>query len=309
MPKPPWILSLLFIVVVGAGCAGVNSPLTVDDLAGEGTNDGSDDASSDKVDLASPPITCGTGLRQCGAMCIPMSACCVPSDCPSQPNGTAQCNMNKCTFTCSSGFKLCNSVCISWNLCCTAGDCPVTTDSSSTTCDMMGLCHIGMCKPGFYDLDGKYANGCECKDAGIAQACSAATDKGALTVGGSTSVTGNLPAMGLADWITVNFSGNGDPSYHPRISFMTNPGNNLRFDVYSNCNGGAQACGEGGNASARVSWEVLYTGGDFSPPAGQGAVQSFMAIPPVGNNGQVYIKVYRVSGTPDCSSYTLSIAN
>jgi hypothetical protein len=144
-------------------------------------------------------------------------------------------------------------------------------------------------------------------DAGCAgdsygKSCAVATNLVTPTAGSPSVVVGVLPSTGDADWFVVTFDGSADPqkTYHPSVNVTGDPG--VVFDVYSSCAGTALACGEGGSSVGETSWEVFYAQGD---PTGS----SFAPIAPVGNAGQVLIKVYRASGAPTCNAFALTVSN
>ncbi len=184
----------------------------------------------------------------------------------------------------------------------------------ATACNSInGTCHIKSCASGWYDIDGQYTDGCECKDLGIGRSCQSATNLGQLPIGGMLSPSGNLPVTGAENWFTVQFTGNASPGYHPSVSFSTNKNNEYVFDVVADCSGAQQGCQveSGKTANGVTAWEVATTGGDFTPPAGQNTpIQTFAATPAVGNGGTVFVRVYRAGGgAPTCNSFTLTISN
>jgi len=132
--------------------------------------------------------------------------------------------------------------------------------------------------------------------------CAGPTPVGALSIGLSTTYTGNLVPLGAEQWLSVSFTGNTSTAYHPRIRFTSNPGAAFRFDIVTNCAGTLLACGvEGGNSMAIQDWETSTTAvapGYRTP------------IPPVGSGGTVLVHVYRRAGLPvTCDSYTITFSN
>jgi hypothetical protein len=132
--------------------------------------------------------------------------------------------------------------------------------------------------------------------------CVAATVLSTPQEGDPVTATGVLPAAGGADWFVVTFLGSADPqkTYHPSVVLSGDPG--IVFDVYPTCSGVALGCGEGGQCVGKTTWEVFYTEGDSTGLAWE-------PIPPVGNAGQVYIKVYRSTGSSTCDPFSLSVTN
>jgi hypothetical protein len=298
MHKLSWI-----IVALAAGCAAPHSGHV------GGGHDGSSDLGNVDMhgggDMARSSLGCNPGYSKCGSMCILVTQCCTANDCPQSPNSMATCTQGRCSISCNGGFKLCNGGCIKSDLCCTDSDCGPQSNTQATACDgTTGQCHVTMCKPGYYDIDGQYADGCECKDGGRSRACTSASDLGPLPLGSSLSVSGNLPETGAANWFTMTFQGDGQTTYHPKVWLSNDPNGQFRFDVFADCNGGGIACGEGNgsNATGVQIWEVYQSGGDSTGT-------TYQATPAVGSGGTVKVHVYRVSSPVTCDSYTLTITN
>jgi hypothetical protein len=171
-----------------------------------------------------------------------------------------------------------------------------------------------VCFNRFFDVNGVYSDGCECLEVSLPTSCGAPTNLGTLGVGDvPRTMTGNLPVNGEENWFEVVFAGNTNTAYHPTIALTSNPGNAYQFDVYSDCAFRSLSCqvqnpGDVGNSTGLTTWETFYP--PSNPPYNtndpRGGV--FTPIPPVGNNGTVLIRVFRV-GAPTCATYTLSISN
>jgi hypothetical protein len=152
--------------------------------------------------------------------------------------------------------------------------------------------------PGWYDVNGIYADGCECADDGTSKSCNTATGLGSLVNGGSVSSTGDLPLITESDYLQVTFGGPSNVlAYHPKISFTVNPNNDFVFDVLSSCGVTFPACTDNACVSL-TTWEHFYTGGDPTQPT------EFVPVP---NVGTVTIRVYRKTGGSTCENYTLLI--
>ena len=155
------------------------------------------------------------------------------------------------------------------------------------------------CNSNYYDIDGVYANGCECGDDGYSGTCSGAatgsSNLGAVTAGQSPIVvTGRLPAGGSQDdWFRVNFSTGSRPGAGvPTIDFLSNPGGNYRMDIRYSC--GSNVC------TNRTSWSFR----DNQATAGANQWN----WNPTGWPTQVYVRVYRVNGGQNCTDYQLRIS-
>lgn len=236
--------------------------------------------------------------------------------CPPVANGTPACSASTCGIgTCSAGWGNCDAnpangcetnTTNNISNCGACGNaCTNTANVTATTCSA-SACAVTLCNGGYYDIDGSYADGCECATAGTSAACAAPTALGALTVGQSAAYTGNLVPAGQEAWLVVTFTSNLNYSYHPSVS-LTAGASEFKFDLLTNCTGTpAGSCGnEGGSSTGVTSWETVYTGGDPGNPLGY-----FQPIPPPGASGTVLIHVYRATGLPvTCNSYTLTISN
>jgi hypothetical protein len=168
---------------------------------------------------------------------------------------------------------------------------------------------VSGCNTGYYDINGAFSDGCECPDTVYGTSCGGATGLGTLNYNDSRTVTSQLPASGSEQaWFVINFPSNGsNPStaYHPHIA-LTQGAGEYKFDVQSNC-GGALAftcntAGDSSNATNLTSFDV-QGGGDYG-------TNTYGAVPAVGTNGQVYIKVHRANTSAvSCNPFTLVISD
>jgi hypothetical protein len=254
--------------------------------------------------------SCPAGKTGCTigstSSCITTGTCCDNSSC----GVTGEtCSAAGGTCSCPSGEHICATTnsCITAAQCCTVTDCPDTTDVASTACTM-NACTISQCDSGWADADGNYMNGCECMVAAPPNTCGGSNNVGAIAVGGTKTETGNLPTSGTEIWYTVTFQG--WPTYHPKVSLTTNPGNAYEFDIYSTCGTTVLTCGGTGEGTSiqKTSWEEGPTGGDTG---GQGINTSgYTPTPIVGSNGLINIRVYLVPGQPTtCMPFTLTITD
>jgi hypothetical protein len=246
--------------------------------------------------------TCPTGESVCttstSSLCITTGTCCTDSDCPvtgetcASPGGTC---------ACPTGDSICMSSnsCISSTACCTAADCPPPPHVMTTDCSA-GVCGIMTCVSGWVNVDGTYADGCECQDDVYGKTCATVSDEASVDLGQSVNITGDLPIAGEENWFEFTFPDYTAPTFHAKITLSTNPGNEFLFNVYDpTCASTAMACGDGGNSIARTTWEISET--DTNSP--------IVTFPTVGSAGVVFVEVYRASGAPTCDSYTLTISD
>ena len=122
--------------------------------------------------------------------------------------------------------------------------CPPPGGASTVSC-IGGSCRIDSCAPGTFDVDGAYANGCECADDPSATACAASTDIGAISAGSSTVVMG-AAMPGQQDWYQVDFPsvGRGPANGNPQIRLTGPSASNFELDFFSAC-GSSIMCGTG----------------------------------------------------------------
>ncbi|UJR87117.1 hypothetical protein [Sandaracinus amylolyticus] len=231
----------------------------------------------------------------------------------SSVNGTSFCSSGTCQIAaCNPGYQSCDGLAgtgCETNVTNDAQHCGACGNACATTCVgnvtatscAGGTCQIVGCAPGYQNIDGVCANGCECQASSISQSCATPMVLPTLLITQTTTVSANLAVGGTEAWYMARFATNTSPSYHPRIRFTTNPSDQFRFDVRTNCTGTATSCGnEGGVSNGLTDWETYMTG----PPG------YYDVIPPVGNNGSVLVRVYRRPGFPvSCAQFTLTISN
>lgn len=251
-----------------------------------------------EINTTNNPLNCGACNTQCNVF-----------------NGTAGCSSSMCTIaSCNAGWGNCNGLSqdgCETNLTNSVGNCGscgnncaanCTGNVAATTCSS-STCGISACSGANYNVDGTCTNGCECPSKGTSSTCGSPSALGTVGIGQTITYIGNLVPNGQEAYLTVTFTGNTNINYRPRIR-ITLGATEFAFDILSNCQGNALACGvEGGNSTARDNWEVDYA-------SGVTANANLIAIPPVGNNGTVIIHMYRRSGKPlTCNNYTLTISN
>ena len=181
-----------------------------------------------------------------------------------------------------------------------------------------GACFVDSCSASWFNIDGKFDNGCECKwDAteGGTDGCSAALDKGTLDdTGQTTTVTGNIIPSGDVDWYKVTAKDLADTTcdnFYLRVRFTSNPSNAFVFDVFrGGCSSTNQIC----NGTTDHTWAT-----DFFTGTGTTAKGQCPCVPSPGVTNKnicddqtsvFYVKVYRGSGkTINCDNYSLEITN
>jgi hypothetical protein len=214
-------------------------------------------------------------------------------------NDGCEANLNTDNGNCGGCGNVCNA-----NTCGGSGQNVATASCSG------GACGISACAGNWQDTDGQCFDGCECGLSTVTTTCpQGAYNLGSLPVGGQpVSHTSNLfPASPNAAYYVVTFSGNTITSFHPRIT-LTDPLGEFVMEVSSDCTTLISNCTQFGDtltSSGITTWEVQYTGGDTASYPLTGS--HFQAIPPVGNGGTVYVKVYRKVGWTKCNNaYTIT---
>src|SRR4051812_37388068 len=128
-----------------------------------------------------------------------------------------------------------------------------------------GQCVVGTCNPGYFDVDDKGMNGCECR---LEQTETPATSQcsGAAMVSGvhdgmpsKVEIVGNLVPKGDEDWYLVRSMDDPEQDgmcsrYDLKIKFAENPGDAARFDVYDDC-GMPAKCSGGEHPTGLLEYE------------------------------------------------------
>ncbi|GMV43047.1 MAG: hypothetical protein AMXMBFR64_47630 [Myxococcales bacterium] len=176
-----------------------------------------------------------------------------------------------------------------------------------------GSCYVASCAQTWYNVDGLFYNGCECKQdsyEGGAAGCANAVNLGDVPDNGSTKTfSANVVPAGDEDWFRFTAVDSADTTcdaFDVRILFLSNPSNAFRFDVYrGGCASGNVICA----ASTEHRWYTdFYTANLGECPCATAAEPNKHVCT---NNGAVfYIRVYRVGGAAvTCDSYSIEVSN
>jgi Cys-rich repeat protein len=165
-----------------------------------------------------------------------------------------------------------------------------------------GMCEVANCNGGFFDVDGNFGNGCECKGDAAASSCGGASPIGNIDIGQSQTRTGNLVGN-VDDWYSVSFVGaHNSKSYNAQVALTTNPNNWFRIDVYADCGFNAISCvTEGGVSQGVTTWQEYWV-----DQQNNGQTQP---IANFGTNNTVYVRVHRVAGPVTCDNYVLTVSD
>jgi hypothetical protein len=167
------------------------------------------------------------------------------------------------------------------------------------------------------NVGGTYPTGCSCEDDGSPKTCSSAANIATLTIGhAAIDETGVLPTAGESNWYSFTFATDtGTTAYHPKIALtgadVTGLGTGVVFAVYTSCAGSvggplATTCsfsgGDNTGEGALTTWEIQDT--DPNTP-----IDTHVPITDISATGEVWIEVYRATGSPTCNTYTLAVSD
>jgi hypothetical protein len=164
---------------------------------------------------------------------------------------------------------------------------------------MSGACHIVSCAATAFDVDGQYADGCECLDDLNAAACATPTNLGSMNPGDpAISAIGRVPDPNASDWFTIQFPAAGGT---PDIKLSVNDGTAFRFEVKADCTTDLTCMMEdAGTAAGVTEWQFNDNcQGDTNP----GACSTRNVAWP----STVIFRVFRTTAGASCTSYTVSI--
>lgn len=187
-------------------------------------------------------------------------------------------------------FEICDSI---------DNDCNGKTDDGSADANcgavaggsskcVSGVCGVGSCAKGFYDVNGDATDGCECAALGatngLGAVCGVANDLGDLPDGSASIQKGGQILPGeQGDWYKFKATDLPDTqpascdNYNIHISFVLNPGNIFAFDVYrGSCAVADQVC----SAETVHDWSTSYYGPPPFGPGNKGTPTSFGVMTP-----------------------------
>jgi hypothetical protein len=304
---------------------------------------GKDDDCNGTADDGIAPVTCGSGVcANTAPGCVGgVPGVCIPKDLGIESCGVGECVnfVSKCiggvpqtcmpkptkVETCNGKDDDCNG---------TDDDgppltmCPPPAGGTVTlTSCTSGMCKIATCAVGKADVDGNYANGCECTDKLAPSECTAPYDMGTVAVGAFQEYkTANLPVTGRSVWVKVTFlNARSNKISNPRLELrMAAPWTGtpaeqpLVMDIITGgtCSGSAPACGGSGEGSAtnKTDFNFRYNpglAGNYTDPAPPGGVKPFQPILPGSDeNATVFVRVYNKTGaTLSCADFVLTARN
>lgn len=190
---------------------------------------------------------------------------------------------------------------------------------------MGGSCAIGMCSPGYFDVNGMAGDGCECQ-ADAAQNSSTRQCQGAVSAGTVTdamasmiTLTGNVVPLGDEVWYEIKSvddpeADGGCNKYHLKIAFADNPKMQFRFDLYyADCTTAASCNGMAEGPAGLTDYDF---DANNDPMGGNECPCSNSAMPPMGqhqcidHSQTLRMRVYRVMNAPlSCDNYKIVVSN
>lgn len=242
------------------------------------------------------------------------------------------CGTGACTreSTCTSGIERCDEGPPSPEICNGSDDdcngfiddadisslCPITPPHATPAC-VDGVCVVGSCDSGYYDLNGNYADGCECEVESTESAsttCENAYNLGNIPDDGTKiTISGNIVPEGDSDWYKFNAVDSPDTtcdSFSVDVRFAVNPSGVFRFAVYKGSCDGPVFCN---NENEYAQWYTDFRSGTGS--SARGECQCRATNEPGYNicnddTSTFYVRVYRAAGsTLNCDNYTIEISN
>ena len=195
---------------------------------------------------------------------------------------------------------------------------------------IQGECVMDDCEPGWANMDGDSATGCECEldqytAANQGNFCLSAVDLGTIDDAGNTPITrsGNIAPIGDADWFRFHAKDNPQEPcnrFKTVVKFTSNPNNEFVLDVFR---GGCAGANEIFSSCEDIfSWSVNFHRAVTTPGAvgGECGCRFWDGVgnkPTTANHhlcsdnsATFYIRVRRRDGaTPTCNNYTLEFSN
>jgi hypothetical protein len=187
-----------------------------------------------------------------------------------------------------------------------------------------GKCVVGTCSMGYFDLDQKGDNGCECQvdmaESSTSSQCVGAPDSGSVADDAPSMITltGNIVPVKDEDWFQIHAvdtpeADGGCDKFHVKIAFAANPGMQFRFDVFfDDCMTPAGCPGMNETNTGLTEYEFDANndpGGGNECPCNNGATAP--NVHKCTDNSQTLrIRVYRTMAAPlSCEDYKLLVTN
>jgi hypothetical protein len=174
-----------------------------------------------------------------------------------------------------------------------------------------GACTLQACVPGFADINGALADGCECAGDAYSNSCAAPSSVSVPTSANPVTVTGLIESAGGSDYFQFNFTVTAvGADWHPKIQLTNSAGGQYAIDVLSSC--GVYAVGDNGeDGQGSDVWEMVYD--DVAPGQyvfGSDPLTSCCSDSVAPRPSSMLVRVYRVNAdAPTCSLYTIQATN
>jgi hypothetical protein len=176
-------------------------------------------------------------------------------------------------------------------------------------CNGMLGCVVESCEDRYYDIDGAFANGCECELEASEQgadACASAVDLGDFAdTNAAMDRLGNLIPAGDVDFYRLRAVDTPDTScdtFHVRALLLDNPGDEYLLDVWRGGCGATPLC----EGVTDMQWYTNFSAGGVGEcPCGPTEVNHCND-----DTAEYIVGVRRADGKPvSCAGYRLELSN
>lgn len=251
-----------------------------------------------------------------GTSCLLNRKCDAAATCSQCVTNFGDCNKDLAKDGCEVDLRTATDHCGNCNTNCAS---PLPANTITATC-VSSQCQIPAsgCAAGTYNINGAYADGCECTRDAHSGTIAGATPIGPVGIDGSISVTGTIVPQDQEDWFSVTFAIGATCAFTPKIVLDAGSAP-VKMQVQIGSSPTPFLCGSGeasGSTSDISTWEFTYSlpcaddgidtptpsnGIDPTPTSG-----TFIVDVP---STPIYIKVHAVGSSTTCLPYTLTISN
>lgn len=145
-------------------------------------------------------------------------------------------------------------------------------------------------------------------EVGTPNACATAIDLETLAVGATKSVSNGLPVSGGDLWYKVKFDTLDNTAAHPHVT-LTSTDPAIVLEVVKSCAGETLGCGDEDAFAVRIKdFEGAYRADPDAEGPYESGTDAFIPMT-VGDNGTVYVRVYRTTGAPSACDFKLDLSN
>lgn len=229
-------------------------------------------------------------------------------------NASPQCVGGGCVLNCQPGFADCDGIASNGceaNLTADPAHCGSCTNdctalphpnASTVACADAGAgpaCSVATCDASFFDVNGTFADGCECQDDAVSAVCTSPAPGPVVALNTQASLTGRIVPSSKVEYVLVGFTGaDSCADFTPTIT-LDDPSGVLVMDVLpaGGCDATPIGCAEG-QALGITQWSTRYTNWCVLP-------QNLSY--PLGTS--FLVRVYANGTSATCLPYTLLLSN